>query len=199
MLIRFRVCKQKVMHDLREPLIANSYGVVQGYFELDRTWNDLDVVAVFKNSSVDRPEPVRLSDTAFNIPAEVLKPGKLYVTVIGFGKGDSKRTTQQWDIQQAITISKSGALSDCRFLRDFARGSSPSEDEIATDKEVEDMLDEVFPKDDGTANPPKEDEPETPGTETGPAVSEDDVATDEEVQDMLDEIFGKTSKPEEGG
>ena len=74
-------------------------------------------------------------------------------------------------------------MGGCDLLRNMASGGTVSDSDVATDSEVDDMLDDVFGEDE-----PAGGEPDTPET---PSVSDEDVATDKEVSDMLDEVFGK--------
>lgn len=81
----------------------------------------------------------------------------------------------------------------------------PSDDDIATDDEVNDMFDDVFDENGGTSggdntggddtggeNPnPENPNPENPGDDnTGDEIVDGDIATDEEVNDMFDDVFG---------
>ena len=66
---------------------------------------------------------MQFADEAFYIPKDVLKPGKLYVSVVGFGLDGRKKTTQKWDIMQAITVQKCGDGGDCAKYR--SRSQSP--------------------------------------------------------------------------
>lgn len=76
MLITFTVKGQKITHDLKDTLVANSSGIVQAVFALDESWTGYDVVAVFKNSACQKGKPVRIENgVAFDIPPETLKPG----------------------------------------------------------------------------------------------------------------------------
>lgn len=152
-------------------------------FALDESWTGYDVVAVFKNSACQKGKPVRIENgVAFDIPPETLKPGKLYVSAVGFAESTVKKTTLGWDIQQAITVAKSGAGGDCDLLREWAQGAIPDE-RVATDEEVGGMLDDVFGK---------QVQPDPGGDDGDKVVDEDDIATDEEVNDMLDNVFSNT-------
>lgn len=186
MLIIFTVKDQKVTHDLgKRTLVAESVGVVKAAFTFDNSWDGLDKVIVFSNSNkkCGSPKPIKYEDEPIDIPVEALKAGKLYVSVVGFGSGQKRLTTRAWDIQQAITVQECGAMGGCDLLRNMASGGAISDSDVATDDEVNDMLDNVFGDDDTGG------EIETPDT---PSVSDDDVATDKEVNDMLDDIFGST-------
>ena len=113
----------------------------------------------------------------------MLKPGKLYVSVVGFGLDGRKKTTQKWDIMQAITVQKCGDGGDCDLLRYLAQGQV-ADGKVAKDEEVEDMLDTVFGK-------PEAPKPDPGGSDTNDKnVSEDDIATDKDVADMLNKVFG---------
>lgn len=118
MLIIFSVKDQKVTHDLKTPLVAGSVGVVKAVFQFDSSWDELSKVIVFSNSACDKPAPVRYVEDAIPIPPQVLSPGKLYVSCIGFAEG-VRKTTQAWDVQQAITVQKCGAMGGCDILRNM--------------------------------------------------------------------------------
>lgn len=107
MLIIFSVNDQKITHDLKGQLVAGSVDIVQAAFKFDSSWNELDKIVVFTSSACPKPVPVQFADEAFYIPKDVLKPGKLYVSVVGFGLDGRKKTTQKWDIMQAITAQPS--------------------------------------------------------------------------------------------
>ena len=181
MLIIFSVNDQKITHDLKGQLVAGSVDIVQAAFKFDSSWDELDKIVVFTSSACPKPVPVQFADEAFYIPKDVLKPGKLYVSVVGFGLDGRKKTTQKWDIMQAITVQKCGDGGDCDLLRYLAQGQV-ADGKVAKDEEVEDMLDNVF----GKSDTPKPD----PGGSGDKNVSEDDVATDKDVTDMLDKVFG---------
>lgn len=148
MLISFNVKDQKITHDLGERiLVSESAGVIKAEFTFDREWDRLDKVVVFSNSNkkCTKPLPVRYEEEPIDIPVAVLKAGKLYVSVVGFGEDEKRLTTRKWDIQQAITIQECGAMGDCELLRNMVCNSDTvSNSDIATDREVKDMLNEVF-------------------------------------------------------
>lgn len=116
MLIIFSVNDQKITHDLKGQLVAGSVDIVQAAFKFDSSWDELDKIVVFTSSACPKPVPVQFADEAFYIPKDVLKPGKLYVSVVGFGLDGRKKTTQKWDIMQAITVQKCGDGGDCDLL-----------------------------------------------------------------------------------
>ena len=120
MLIIFSVNDQKITHDLKGQLVAGSVDIVQAAFKFDSSWDELDKIVVFTSSACPKPVPVQFADEAFYIPKDVLKPGKLYVSVVGFGLDGRKKTTQKWDIMQAITVQKCGDGGDCDLLRYLA-------------------------------------------------------------------------------
>lgn len=179
MLIIFSVDDQKITHDLKGQLVAGSVDIVQAAFKFDSSWDELDKIVVFTSSACPKPVPVQFADEAFYIPKDVLKPGKLYVSVVGFGLDGRKKTTQKWDIMQAITVQKCGDGGDCDLLRYLAQGQV-ADGKVAKDEEVEDMLDTVFGK------------PEAPKPDPGGSDSNDknDIATDKDVADMLNKVFG---------
>ena len=65
-----------------------------------------------------------------------------------------------------------------------AGGSGITDDNIATDNEVNDMLDEVF------NNNTSEETPDDSSGDNSDGITDDNIATDDEVNDMLDDIFG---------
>lgn len=117
MLIIFSVNDQKITHDLKGQLVAGSVDIVQAAFKFDSSWDELDKIVVFTSSACPKPVPVQFADEAFYIPKDVLKPGKLYVSVVGFGLDGRKKTTQKWDIMQAITVQKCGDGGDCDLIK----------------------------------------------------------------------------------
>lgn len=182
MLIIFSVNDQKITHDLKGQLVAGSVDIVQAAFKFDSSWDELDKIVVFTSSACPKPVPVQFADEAFYIPKDVLKPGKLYVSVVGFGLDGRKKTTQKWDIMQAITVQNCGDGGDCDLLRYLAQGQV-ADGKVAKDEEVKDMLDTVF----GKSEAPK---PDPGGSDSNKNVSEDDIATDKDVADMLNKVFG---------
>ena len=177
MLIIFTVKDQKITHDLEGSLVSDSCGIVQGAFKFDSSWDDFTKVIVFSNSKCKKPIPVEYKGKAVDIPLDALKPGKLYVSVVGFGDGNQKKTTRKWDIMQAITVQQCGDMGDCDLLRSMV---TVPDSKVATDEEVEDMFDDVF------------EEPEVPGT-----VGDEMVTTDEEFQEMFDEVFNAKGPAED--
>lgn len=139
MLIIFSVNDQKITHDLKGQLVAGSVDIVQAAFKFDSSWDELDKIVVFTSSACPKPVPVQFADEAFYIPKDVLKPGKLYVSVVGFGLDGRKKTTQKWDIMQAITVQKCGDGGDCDLLRYLAQGQV-ADGKVAKDEEVEDKV-----------------------------------------------------------
>ena len=125
MLIIFTVNDQKVTHDLgQRTLVAGSSGVVKAAFTFDNSWDGLDVVVVFSNSGKKcNNKPIKYDGVPIDIPPEVLIAGKLYVSVIGFGDSGTRKTTQKWDVQQAISVHPCGALGSLDILRNMAQGS----------------------------------------------------------------------------
>lgn len=138
MLIIFSVNDQKITHDLKGQLVAGSVDIVQAAFKFDSSWDELDKIVVFTSSACPKPVPVQFADEAFYIPKDVLKPGKLYVSVVGFGLDGRKKTTQKWDIMQAITVQKCGDGGDCDLLRYLAQGQV-ADGKVANDEEVKDI------------------------------------------------------------
>ena len=139
MLIIFSVNDQKITHDLKGQLVAGSVDIVQAAFKFDSSWDELDKIVVFTSSACPKPVPVQFADEAFYIPKDVLKPGKLYVSVVGFGLDGRKKTTQKWDIMQAITVQKCGDGGDCDLLRYLAQGQV-ADGKVAKDEEVKENV-----------------------------------------------------------
>lgn len=126
MLIIFTVNDQKVTHDLgQRTLVAGSCGVVQAAFTFDNSWDGLDVVVVFSNSGKKcNNKPIKYDGVPIDIPPEVLIAGKLYVSVIGFGGSGTRKTTQKWDVQQAISVHPCGALGRQQTSASVSKGRS---------------------------------------------------------------------------
>lgn len=188
MLITFTVKDNKITHDLGDQmLVAGAVGEVQATFDFDSTWEGFDIVAVFSSSGkrCGVNKPVRFRGEPVDIPADALRAGKMYVSVVGFGPNDRKKTTQKWDIQQAITVQECGAMGTCDLLKSMVQ--EVKESDVAADQDVEKMLDNVF-GDGGSAEDPAE-----PSEPSEPSVSEEDVASDEDVNQMLNSVFGAST------
>lgn len=185
MLITFTVTDQKITHDLKQSLVAGSSGIVKAAFNFDSTWDGLKKVIVFSSSACSKPYPVKYNDEQLDIPSCALQAGKLYVSCIGFGAGGTRKTTQAWDVQQAITVQKCGALGGCDILRNMAQAlpSGVPEAYVATDAEVSEMLSGVF----GASSTGSEGG--TGSTGGSPTIEDDSVASDAEVAAMLASVF----------
>ena len=158
MVITFTVMDAKISHDMTgRTLVAESAGIVQADFKFDNSWEGFEKIVVFYTGDcATKPIPLRWDGEPVDIPSEVLKAGKLYISVVGFGSGGKRKTTQAWDVMQAISVQRCGALGGCEFLRPMAESDQqqldPSQLDVATDKEVKEMLDEVFgPQTEGSA------------------------------------------------
>ena len=166
-MISLMVKRQKITYQMDEPVIAGSTGIVKAMIFFDSTWDDLDKVVVFSHDNPQiKPFPVKFTGNPIAIPPEILVPGKLYVSVIGFAEG-IRKTTQRWDVQQAITVQRCGALGSCDLLRTMTQVPNSS---VATDEEFGNMMEEIFP---------------SPDSE----VPDANIASDEEVEMMFNRIF----------
>lgn len=149
MVITFTVREQKISHNMTQTLVAESVGIIYADFQFDTSWDDLEKIVVFYSSDKSvKPVPLKWNGEMLPIPTEVLIAGKLYVSAVGFGSGGRRKNTQAWDVMQAISVQRCGALGGCEFLRPMAENDEqqldPSKLDVATDKEVKDMLDDVF-------------------------------------------------------
>lgn len=96
------------------------------------------------------------------------------MSCIGFTDG-VRKTTQAWDVQQAITVQKCGAMGGCDILRNMVQ---VPQEKVASDGDFISMMRDVF----GDSYKPGEDlEDPAAGAE---------IATDEEVREMFAEVFG---------
>lgn len=195
MYITFTVNDTKISHDAGgKSIVAGSSGEVKAKFVFDSSWELFDVVVVFSNNNMKKRDikPIRYSGEPVNIPDDALVAGKLYVSIIGFSLNGSRKTTLKWDMTQAITIQECGALGCSDILRSFATENKRlvSDEDIATDQENREMLDEIFgPIDesggDESCNNPSDDDGYKP-LEIPEAI----VATDEENRELIELIFG---------
>ena len=97
------------------------------------------------------------------------------MSCIGFGDGGKRKTTQAWDVQQAITVQRCGAMGGCDILRNMVQ---VPESKVATDGDFVSMMNEIFG-------------PEyKPGPGMDMPVAPGEVATDAEVSEMFAEVFG---------
>ena len=170
----------------------------------DESWNGFSKTAIFEAGPVSIV--VVLTEDRCTIPAECLKHGSVKLKIGVYGvKGEARKATVWCETSMIIPDgglglgSSSGTpLPDDAYEQIMAvigdlgaagfEGKTLSEVIIelrnniagtATDKEVEDMLDDTF----GSAPIL----PDNPGGEEIP----NNTATDKEVADILDEVFGK--------
>lgn len=196
MYITFTVNGTKISHDADgKVIVAGSSGEVKAKFVFDSSWEAFEIVIVFSNNNMKKRDikPIRYSGEPVDIPDDALVAGKLYVSIIGFSLNGSRKTTLKWDMTQAITIQECGALGCSDILRSFATENKRlvHDEDIASDQENREMIDEVFgPKpeedkdDSGDAAPSK-------GDWYKPLeVPEAIVATDEENRELIESIFG---------
>lgn len=67
---------------------------------------------------------------------------------------------------------------------------TPADDNVATDDEVNDMVDDVFDEDEGTTEGDSTGDDNTSDDNTGGDNVDGEIATDEEVNDMFEDVFG---------
>lgn len=68
-------------------VVSGSRGHVYAAFELDEDWDGLDVTAIFENDRLQKLFPVPVGEDPVEVPAEVLVPGGLRVSLEGISKG----------------------------------------------------------------------------------------------------------------
>lgn len=195
MYITFNVNDTTISHDVGgKTIVAGSSGEVKAKFIFDSTWETFEIVVVFSNNNMKKRDvkPIRYSGEPVIIPDDALVAGKLYVSVIGFSLNGNRKTTQKWDMTQAITIQECGALGCSDILRSFATENKRlvKDEDIATNQENRDMINEVFgPKPDGEG----EEDPDNPSVDDGYKpieLPEAIVATDDENRELIESIFG---------
>lgn len=190
MFITFTVNDTKISHDAGgQSIVAGSSGEVKAKFEFDNSWDLFDVVVVFSNNNMKKRDikPIRYSGEPVNIPDDALVAGKLYVSVIGFSLNGSRKTTLRWDMTQAITIQECGALGNSDILRSFATENKRlvADEDIATDQENREMLDEIFgPKSDESGDDNEEQSFED--NDKPLEIPDDLIASDEENQELIE-------------
>lgn len=199
-MIKIRV-NQSELHFIRREVIAS--GAVKAYkvhFTFDESWNGLKKIALFKAGDVGREVPLDENNLC-EIPWEVLKEAGIDLEIgivgldhnalvlptiwvnagmiqVGIGTGNlappSPSLYQQLlnmigDLQSLKTVNKANLVS---AINEVFAGK---DHDIAVDKEVSDMLENIF------------------GKFTGVPVPDDQIAADKEVDNMLDTIFGEES------
>ncbi len=195
MCITFTVNDTKIVHDAgSQTIVAGSSGEVKAKFSFDSSWELFDIVIIFSNNNMKKRDikPIRYSGEPVNIPDDALVAGKLYVSVVGFSINGKRKTTQKWDMTQAITIQECGLLGCSDILRGFATENKRmvSDEDIATDQQNKEMIEEVFgvkPEEDsnGDSHEPSE------GGEYKPLEPFDVVvATDDENRELIESVFG---------
>ncbi len=190
---------QSELHFIRREVIAS--GAVKAYkvhFTFDESWKGLKKIALFKAGDVGREVPVDENDLC-EIPWEVLKEAGIDLEIgivgldhnslvlptiwvnagtiqVGIGTGNltppSPSLYQQLlnmigDLQSLNTTNKANLVA---AINEVFAGK---DHDIAVDKEVSDMLENIF------------------GKFTGVPVPDDQIADDTEINSMLDSVFGK--------
>lgn len=185
-------------------LVQNSKTSYIVEFTFDKAWEGFAKTALFEAGGASIA--VVLSDDRCNIPADCLKRSgvRLQVAVVGT-KGDQRISTgwcvtgmilpkatmgfsqggggstlpdDAYEQIMAVIGDLSAAGFEGKTLAEVIIELRKSISDTATDKEVEEVLNDTFG---ASSTTPGEPEEETPGN----------TATDEEVGDILDEVFGK--------
>ena len=193
---------------------------------LPGTWVEFSHVNDCKNSALITEAYVEAGHVYANIPNVLLQlPGFLHVYV-NPDTSDMAHTPEERDIKivrrakpghyiytETPTVSFSSKVNIFWGTENAGKTlvvgkdgyvtteEGPSDDDIATDDEVNDMFDDVFNENEGSgggdntggeAQNPENPNPENPGDDnTGnEGTNGDNIATDEEVNDMFDDVFG---------
>lgn len=186
-----------------DTLQQNSEKEYEVEFDFDKSWDGYSKTAIFEAGPAS--VIVVLTDDRCVVPAECLKHGSVKLKIGVYGVNGDKRKGTVWCLTSLIIpdytlgngsgspcdpdgiyseiMAAIGDLSAAGFegmtLAEVLKEVKNSVCETATDKEVNDALDEAFG---GSYTPPDNpDEPEDPSN----------TATDKEVEDLLDEVFGK--------
>ncbi len=89
-LLKFTVRDQVIHYSpCARVVVAESRGHVFASFDLDEEWAGLDVTAIFENDRISELFPVQLNANPVEVPAKVLVPGVLRVSLEGITKGDN--------------------------------------------------------------------------------------------------------------
>lgn len=92
-ILEFTVNKQIITwtNPCRVP-VENTRGVLKARFEVDEEWDGLSLIAVFQ-SGAQKAVEVPFSGGLVELPAEVIRRGRLHVGLVGLGGGGSVRLT----------------------------------------------------------------------------------------------------------
>ena len=193
---------------------------------LPGTWVDFSHVNDCKNSSLTTESYVEAGHVYANIPNVLLQlPGYLHV-VVNPNASDMAHTPEERDIKivrrpkpshyiytETPTVSygsevhiywgpehagKALVVGEDGYVKATEK---TIDDSIATDAEVDNVVDDIFDEDEGSAGGDNTGGDDTGGETTNPenpgddntgdeGTSGDNIATDEEVNDMVDDVFG---------
>ncbi len=80
--------------------------------------------------------------------------------------------------EEQIVLQTAGKLLTQDIVVEPSQGGLPPDSSMATDEDIDNLIDEVFGNESDIPNPDE------------PAYDEDDIATEEELEDVLKDVFG---------
>lgn len=173
-----------------DSLLEGSEKTYSVAFQFEEGWEGYTKSALFKVEDTEYT-PVPLTDDCCDIPPECLEQGGVRLKIGVTGEKDGETKGPIWCYgSRVIAVTEPEELIPPSFS-----SGGVSSDDVATDQEVGEVLDEIFDSNatesgsTGSDTTPDSSGGTDSGTESGESSS--DVATDEEVEGVLDDVFGE--------
>ena len=160
MKIAIKSCFTTLMEDTT--LIQNAATPYPVEFAFSKDWDGFAKTALFEAGGVSMA--VVLSEDKCDIPGECLKKGGIPLKIAVYGVKGEERKSTGWHVTAGF-----GNKTLTEVIVEIQRSISGT----ASDKEVDDMLNDAFASND-------------PGGSTS-----DNTASDKEVDDLLNDVFGE--------
>lgn len=108
-MINITIKKQHIIIEKTRHIIANSINFVTATCTFDEEWNGFTKQLVFTNGDISKTLPVTDGDI-FTVPYEVLIPGKLEISAVGYGShGEVRITTKKMSLP--LMVHSSGEIT----------------------------------------------------------------------------------------
>lgn len=109
MKIEIQIKNQQIITKKTRCIVANSVNFITGVCVFDEEWDGLVKHIIFTNGTVSKELGIT-QNVEFIVPYEVLVPGKLEISVVGYGENGEKRLTTK-KMSMPLLVCESGAVA----------------------------------------------------------------------------------------
>ena len=109
MKIEIQIKNQQIITKKTRCIVANSVNFITGVCVFDEEWDGLVKHIIFTNGTVSKELGIT-QNVEFIVPYEVLVPGKLEISVVGYGENGEKRLTTK-KMSMSLLVCESGAVA----------------------------------------------------------------------------------------